>query len=193
MSQERLDHLGSSDAELVRRCLQGDNAGFDELVSNCQRQVYYFCYRMLGNADESADAAQESFIKAYHALSGFRQDAAFLPWVLKIASNTCIDRSRARSRRPKMAVEELADEGHSIPSDDPSPEDLILKNESDRIVREAVLRLPEKYRAALALFYFGGLSVKDISVALGRLESTVKSDLRVAREMLRRKLEGIVV
>ena len=184
--------MGSSDAELVRRCLQGDNAGFDELVKNCQRQVYFFCYRMLGNADESADAAQESFIKAYYALKGFRQDSAFLPWVLKIASNTCIDRSRARSRQPKVAVEELADGGHAIPSRDPSPENLVMRSESDRIVREAVLRLPEKNRAALAMFYFGGLSIKDISAALGRSESTVKSDLRIARKMLRRKLEGIV-
>ena len=60
--------MGVSDAELVRQCLQGDNAGFDALVKTYQKQVYYFCYRMLGNAEESADAAQESFVKAYNAL-----------------------------------------------------------------------------------------------------------------------------
>jgi len=147
---------------------------------------------MLGDADESADAAQESFIKAYHALASFRQDSAFLPWVLKIASNTCIDRSRARSRKPKAALEELVDGGQAIPSEKPSPEDQTLSAETDRLVREAVLRLPDKYRSALTMFYFGGLPVKAISAALGRPESTIKSDLRVAREILRRKLEGVV-
>ncbi len=74
----------SSDAELVQRCLCGDNAGFDDLVKAYQKQVYYFCYRMLGHSDEAADAAQESFLKAYHALDRFKQDASFLTWVLKI-------------------------------------------------------------------------------------------------------------
>ena len=70
--------MGPSDAELVQRCLAGDNAGFDLLVRKYQRQVYSLCYRMLGDADEAADAAQESFIKAYHALESFRQDGFVL-------------------------------------------------------------------------------------------------------------------
>ena len=185
--------MGSSDTELVRRCLQGDNTGFDELVKNCQRQVYCFCYRMLGSAEESADAAQESFVNAYYALASFRQGAAFLPWILKIASNACIDRFRKRARQRSVALEELADERHIVPSGDPSPEDLVLKSESDQAIREAVLRLPDKNRVALVMFYFNSLSVKEISAALGRPENTVKSDLRIAREMLRRKLEGSVV
>lgn len=147
---------------------------------------------MLGDADESADAAQESFIKAYHALTRFRQDSAFLPWVLKIASNACIDRFRTRARQRSVALEQLADERHIPPSDDPSPEDLVIRSESDGIIREAVLRLPEKHRAALVMFHFNGLSINEISAALGRPENTVKSDLRIAREMLRRKLEGVV-
>jgi len=184
--------LGSSDAELVQRCLQGENSGFDELVKNYQQQVYRFCYHMLGSADESADAAQESFVNAYYALASFRQGAAFKPWILKIASNACIDRFRKRARQRSVALEELADERHILPSGDSSPEDLVLRSESDRAIREAVLRLPEKNRAALVMFYFNSLSLKEISAALGRPINTVKSDLRIAREMLRRKLEGVV-
>jgi len=110
--------VGTSDAELIRQCLQGDNTAFDALVRAYQRQVYCFCYRMLGSAEESADAAQVSFLKAYNALESFKQDASFLSWILRIASNTCIDRSRARARRPSMALEELADEGGLIASTD---------------------------------------------------------------------------
>lgn len=184
--------MGSSDAELVRRCLQGDNSGFDELVTNYQRQVYCFCYRMLGDADEAGDAAQESFLKAYHALASFRQDASFLTWLFKIAGNTCIDRSRARKRQPSMAIEELADERYGLASDDPTPEDLAVRGESDRMVYDAILRLPEKQRAAVVMFYFSSLTISEISAALGRPVNTIKSDLHIGRETLRRKLEGVV-
>ena len=60
------------------------------------------------------------------------------------------------------------------------------------MIREAILRMPEESRAALVMFYFNDLSVADISTALGRPPNTIKSDMRKAREMLRRKLEGVV-
>jgi RNA polymerase sigma-70 factor (ECF subfamily) len=172
--------------------LEGDNASFDALVRSYQKQVYCFCYRMLGSPEESADAAQESFIKAYYALASFRQDARFATWLLKIASNACIDRSRARARSTSLALEELADEAAALRSDEPTPEESVLRSESDRMVREAILCLPAKRRAALVMFHFSGLGIKEISEALGRPQNTIKSDLRVAREMLRRKLEGVV-
>lgn len=184
--------MEASDAELVRRCLRGDNAGFDALVKHYQRQVYCFCYRMLGNAEESADAAQESFVKAYHALENFREDASFLTWLFKIASNTCIDRSRSRARRPSVAIEEIGEDSRELVSDALSTEESVMRDESDRMVREAISRLPDRYRASLVLFHLSGMSIRDISQALGRPENTVKSDLRTAREMLRRKLEGVV-
>ena len=185
--------MGASDAELVRQCLQGDNAGFDALVKTYQRQVYYFCYRMLGNAEESSDAAQETFLKAYRALESFREEAQFLSWLLKIASNTCIDRSRSRARKPSVALEDLGEERMEFTSEAPTPEESSLRGESDRLVREAVTKLPEKYREALVLFHFNGMSIKQISQALGRPENTIKSDLHIGREALRRKLEGVVV
>lgn len=185
--------MGVSDADLVRQCLQGDNAGFDALVKTYQKQVYYFCYRMLGSAEESADAAQESFVKAYNALESFREEAQFLSWLLKIASNTCIDKSRSRARRPSVALEDMGEERLEFTSDAPTPEESTLQGESDRLVREAVLKLPEKYRESLILFHFNDMSIKQVSQALGRPENTVKSDLHIGRDMLRRKLEGVVV
>ena len=184
--------MGVSDAELVRQCLQGDNAGFDALVKTYQKQVYYFCYRMLGSAEEAEDAAQQSFVKAYHALESFREEAQFLSWLLKIASNTCIDKTRSRKRRPSVALEDMGEERLEFTSDAPTPEESTLQGESDRLVREAVVKLPEKYREALVLFHFNEMSIRQISQLLGRPENTVKSDLHIGREMLRRKLEGIV-
>jgi RNA polymerase sigma-70 factor (ECF subfamily) len=185
--------LGPSDADLVQRCLQGDNAGFDQLVKKYQRQVYGLCYRMLGDADEAADAAQESFVKAYNALPSFRQDAQFLTWVFRIANNACIDASRRRSTRKADSLDEMMEVAPEIPSDGPSPEESAIKKHEAERVREAILRVPERYRAALVMFYMNGLTIREISKALGRPEGTVKSDLHNAREILRRKLEGVVV
>lgn len=185
--------MGASDAELVRRCLQGDNAGFDALVQAYQKQVYYFCYRMLGSAEESADAAQETFLKAYNALESFREEAQFSSWLLRIANNTCIDKARSKARRPSVALEDMGEQRIELTSEAPTPEELTLRGETERLVRDAMQRLPEKNKAALVLFHFNGMSIKQISQALGRPENTIKSDLHIGRELLRRKLEGVVV
>ncbi len=184
--------MRASDAELVRQCLQGDNAAFDALVQAYQKQVYYFCYRMLGSAEESADPAQETFLKAYRALESFREEAQFGSWLLKIANNTCIDKSRSKARRLSVALEDMGEERPEFTSRAPTPEESALRDVTDRLVRDAVRRLPERYRATLVLFHFGGMSIKQISQALGRPENTVKSDLHISREQLRRKLAGVV-
>lgn len=185
--------MGPSDAELVQRCLAGDNAGFDLLVRKYQRQVYSLCYRMLGDADEAADAAQESFIKAYHALESFRRDAQFLTWMIRIARNACLDSVRRRAVRQADSIDDSESVASDLPSDVPSPEQAVLRSETSRMLNQAVLGLPETYRAALVMFHFNGLSIKEIGEATGRPLGTVKSDLHYAREILRRKLEGVVV
>ena len=185
--------MDASDADLIQQCLHGDNAGFDLLVGRHQKQVYRFCFGMLGNAEDASDAAQESFIKAYHALGDFRKDASFVSWMLRIANNACVDLWRRRTRRQAASVDDEESGLADIPSSDPDPETALLGGESRRLVRDAIGRLPEKHRGALVMFYVNGMSIKDMSRALGRPEGTVKSDLHAAREMLRRKLEGVVV
>ena len=98
-----------------------------------------------------------------------------------------------RARRPSVALEDVGEERLEFTSDAPTPEESTLQGESDRLVREAVLKLPEKNREALILFHFNEMSIKQISQTLGRPENTIKSDLHIGRDMLRRKLEGVVV
>lgn len=181
------------DGDLMGRCLQGDNRAFDCLVHRYQRQVLNFCYRMLGNVDDAADAAQDAFVKAYYSLGSFRRDAEFLTWLLKIASNSCIDRSRRRTRRKETSLDNEEGEGSSLPAPDPSPEETVLQQDHDARVREAIMALPEKNRVAIVLFYLNNMSIKEICAITGRPEGTVKSDLHYGREKLRRELEGVVV
>ena len=182
-----------SDADLIQQCLQGDNAGFDLLVRKYQRQVCTFCRGMLGNAEDSSDAAQETFVKAYYALDTFRRDAQFLTWLLRIANNACVDLWRRKSRHQSLSLSDESAELTRIPSDEPAPEHVVLRDERARLVNDAIERLPEKYRGAVVMFHFNAMSIKEISETLRRPEGTVKSDLHTAREMLRRKLEGVVV
>lgn len=182
--------LDLPDKELIEQCLSGDNKAFDCLVHRYQRQIYVYCCRMLGNTDEALDAAQDCFIKAYYALQSFRSDSPLLPWLFRIAHNTCVDIARSKSRRSSTSLDEIEEERGSLPAPEPGPEHLAIQSESARSLREAVLRLPERYRAAITLFHFNGLSIREISKALDRPEGTIKSDLHHAREMLRNNMEG---
>ena len=177
-----------SDADLVRQCLEGDNSGFDLIVKRYQKQVLGLCYRILGDADQAADAAQESFVKAYRTLNRFRQDASFLSWLYRIASNTCIDLTRSRKRRQADPLGQAVAGARNSP-----PEEAVVKAQTSRLVHRAVLSLPMRYRLPLVMFYFGEMKIREISASLGRPEGTVKSDLHIARRMLRRKLKGVVV
>jgi len=185
--------LATSDPDLVRRCLQGDNSGFDALVHNYQQRVYAFCYRSLGDADKAADATQEAFVKAYKALEGFRQGASFLTWLFRIASNTCVDMTRRAARRRADSLDDLVAASNEPASAEPTPEHAALRADTDRIVRQAIAGVPVNHRLPLVMYYFSDMSTKEIAAALTRPEATVRSNLRCGREALRRKLEGVVI
>jgi len=182
--------LQTSDSELVQKCLHGDNSAFDALVRRYQKQVFGLCCRMLGDDAEAADAAQESFIKAYNAMSSINKDRSFLSWMFRIANNCCIDFLRKRSRRKVVSFEDI--EGN-ISDSGSTPERISMKKETARILQAALMHLPEKFRAPLVMFHFSEMKIKEISEILRKPEGTIKSDLHQAREMLRRRLEGVVI
>jgi RNA polymerase sigma-70 factor (ECF subfamily) len=184
--------LEASDADLIRQCLADDNNGFDLLVKRYQKRIIGFCYKMLGNADQASDAAQDTFVKAYYALDRFKLDAAFLPWILRIASNTCTDMLRSRARQADSLDEIPADIGPIAPEED-TPEQKMLVSENERLTREALMSLPERNRTVLVMFYFNRLSIKEISKILDKPVGSIKYDLHTAREALRRRLKGMMV
>lgn len=165
---------------------------FDLLVRRYRKAVYGLCYRILGDSDDALDAAQDSFVKAYHSLESFRQDFRFSAWLFGIASNTCIDRIRKCTRQREDSLDRMIENSGEQPSQSATPEQALLRSETESRVQEAVLSLREMQRAALVMFHFNGMSIKEISQALGRPEGTVKYDLHEAREVLRRKLKGLI-
>ena len=100
--------------ELIRQAGQGDESAFEALVKAYEKPVYNLCLRMCGDRDEAFDLSQDTFIKAWHAIALFQGDSKFQTWLLRIASNTCIDHLRRKKRRKTVSLTELDDENQPL-------------------------------------------------------------------------------
>src|SRR4051812_46470810 len=109
--------MEQTDAVLVQRTLRGETVAYNSLVQKYQRQVYNLSYRMLNSAEDAGDMVQETFIRAFGALASFRQDASFLTWLYKIASNLCIDHLRSRKSKGALSLDVELEEGREPAAD----------------------------------------------------------------------------
>lgn len=158
---------------------RGDRAAFARLVQAYQGPVYNLCYRMLGNAVEAEDAAQETFLRVYTKLSTYQQDRKLSSWILSIASHHCIDRLRRRHGDMLSLDEEPV--ALSLPARQAGPEESALRTEARDEVQRAVDRLDPAYRVPLILRYWHDLSYSEIADVMGLTVQAVKSRLHRAR------------
>ncbi len=138
------------------------------------RTVWNLCLSFLKNPADTEDAVQECFLRLARSGERFESPEHVKAWLIHTAKNLCRDELR-RSRRRDLPLEEARNAAARAPEIDET--------------LAAVRTLPEKYRAAIYLFYYEGLSVEQISRLLGRKESTVRSDLRRGRARLKALLE----
>ncbi len=182
--------MEQTDASLVQRTLESDTQAYDELVRRYQRQVYNLAYRMLGNPEDAGDLVQETFLRAYGALGSFRQDASFLTWLYKIASNLCIDHMRSRKSKGALSLDLELEEGREPVADRSfSPEDTVIRGAVSDVVQKCVMNLPTKYRVVVVMRHLQGMSIEEIAEQLSLPSGTVKTHLFRAREMLRERLK----
>jgi RNA polymerase sigma-70 factor (ECF subfamily) len=185
--------MEQTDAVLVQRTLRGETAAYNSLVQKYQRQVYNLSYRMLNSAEDAGDMVQETFIRAFGALASFRQDASFLTWLYKIASNLCIDLLRSRKSKGALSLDVELEEGREPAADRScSPEDAAVRGAVSEIVQKAVMNLPERYRIVVVMRHLQGMSVEEIANQLELPSGTVKTHLFRAREMLRERLRTVL-
>jgi RNA polymerase sigma-70 factor (ECF subfamily) len=169
----------------VRRARDGDLAAFNELVLEHQVLVLNLCLRMLGSRPAAEDAAQEAFIAAWRNIRGLRGDA-FRSWLLRIASNACLDELRRRRRRPTTSLETALDEGVPEPEDlAPAPENAVLSGELRGRIEVALLGLPEDQRLAIVLCDIDDLDYTEIASVMQTSLGTVKSRIARGRARLR--------
>jgi RNA polymerase sigma-70 factor, ECF subfamily len=182
-----------TEADLARSAASGDRAAFGRLVDLTKRPVYGLCLRLLGDAEEARDAAQESFVRAWGAVATFDSAQPFTPWLLRIARNHCIDLIRRRlpaGRRVELDAAgdgeqrtELAD-GDAIRADDQ-----LERVQLSRTLEAAVQRLPDRYREVVHLFHVEQMSYKDIAASMEVPIGTVMTWLYRARAQLRQELQ----
>ena len=172
------------DGPLVERALGGDERALDALVSRHHAAVYQATYRVLGDPDRAADAAQDTFVKALGALAGFRGDASFRTWLLRIATNTARSAGRKATRRREVAL----DPASGWQADAPGPErQAVLKTEAAR-VEAAIAELPEKQRLAVTFRLQQALSYREIADIIGSTEGTVRVNYHLGIRRVRERL-----
>lgn len=169
------------EAECLIRAQQGDNEAFSYLVETYQRPVYNLCYRMLGNAGDAEDAAQETFIRAYKAIARYDPSRKFSSWLLTIASNYCIDQHR-RKKLSTFSYDSLP--VPDLPDKKPGMEASLALNEKQEQVMEMLEVLSAKDRSAIILRYWYDYSYEEIAQSLSLSVSAVKSRLHRARREL---------
>jgi RNA polymerase sigma-70 factor (ECF subfamily) len=185
------------DAELVHAAKTGDLTAFEELVSRHERQIYSLAFRILQNTHDAEDVTQQAFTSAIEHLAGFRGEASFATWLNRIATFAALKVIRKRKGLNTVSLEEATEpreDYDTIPHPEyiadwkQSPEQLVERNETRRLLDEALTRLDEKHRLVFVLRDVEGLSVKEAAAALGLTEANVKMRLLRARLQLREHL-----
>lgn len=167
-------------ATLVERCRGGDDLAWEALVRRYQSRVFAVAWHYMRNAEEARDMAQEVFVRVYRRLDSFQGGATFLPWLLRLARNACIDRLRMlRSRTP--ASETPLEDAPDVASDAPTPEDASAAEGSKRLLHRAMSRMSDKNREIILLKEIQGLKLEEISTMLSVPLGTVKTRSHRAR------------
>lgn len=177
--------MTSEEASWITRAKAGDQAAFAAIFTRYERRIYNFIYRMMGNVEDANDLTQETFLKAYRALDKTDQELNINAWLHRIAANACLDVLRRRRRFRWFYWEEAR---HDEPSQrvEDNPERSVVGDESQELVRRVLARLTPRYRQALILREYEGLSVNEIAEVMNASRSAVKSMLFRAREEFRR-------
>ena len=173
--------MSNNEAEWLQAAQNGSEEGFTYLIEKYQTPVYNLCYRMLGNAGDAEDAAQETFWRAYQAIKRYDPTRSFITWLLSIAAHYCIDQQRRR-RLPTLDLDVLPEE--DVPDHDPNPEHEVGRIEETEAMQRLLSNLNSQDRAAIVLRYWYDFSEEEISQSLSISVSAVKSRLFRARRLL---------
>ena len=173
-------------AEFVTRLRAGDRRAFEDLVRTQQHRVYGLALRMLGNATEAQDVAQEVFIRAHRGLAEFRGDAQISTWLYTIASRLCLNRLAGSERRLARHGEEVLGR---LPDVRPGPDEALERGELEEALHRAIAELDEERRVVVVLRDVEGLAYEEIAEILALPIGTVRSRLHRARLDLKEKLE----
>ena len=197
MQSDNPNPVEISDADLVRRAQAGELDAFETLTQRHERRVYSLALRILHQEQDAEDVTQQAFLSAMESLDGFRGDASFSTWLLRIAGHAALKVIRKRKGLDTVSLDAAGTSGEAeegIPHPEyiadwkQSPEVLVEQNETRHLLDEALAKLDEKHRLVFLLRDVEGLSVRETAEALELSEPNVKVRLLRARLQLRELL-----
>ncbi|PYV83752.1 MAG: RNA polymerase subunit sigma-24 [Acidobacteria bacterium] len=187
-------------ALLVRRCVAGDAAAWEEIVQKYHRRIYNICYRFAGSANDAEDLTQEVFIKMYRTLNTYDVErGAFMTWVTTMTRNLLVDHFRkTKNERITDSLEATPSEhedamplSERIPDQGPTPDAGVQSREISEAVHQALQKLSPELREAVILRDLQDMDYREIATVLRVPEGTVKSRINRGRAELARLLQRI--
>lgn len=188
-SLAKADYANLDEAGLCALASGGDGGAFQTIIQRCNERLFRIARSVLADDAEAEDVLQETYLRAFTALPGYRGEAALATWLSAITLNEA--RGRLRRRRRGLEVAALDDNGLRLvrSAPEPDPEAEAARNESRRLIERAVDTLPTEFRLVFILRDVQGCSVAETSECLGIKAATVRTRLFRARATLRKTLD----
>lgn len=188
------ERTNDPDLEFVRHSQRGDETAFGELVRRHQQPVFRFCVRILKNAEDAEDIAQETFVQAYRNIKKFRPKAKFSTWLFTIARNLSLNliRDEKRGRRIMVSVDDDNAGVNLVDDAARRPDRLATGGETSELVRTAIDKLLPDHKTIIVLRDLEGFSYDEIAEVMNCRAGTVKSRLSRARQHLKEILVRVM-
>ncbi len=183
----------ADDSILISRAQRGDRNAFNDLIVKHEKRAYQYAYRLTSNPDEASDIVADAFVRVHNALQNFRGQSAFTTWLYRILTNCYLDLRKKDKSRFTVSLDQNIQGSENemerqIEDTASGPDIQVESGERERLVGEALKRLPEYQRAMLMMYHVEGLAYEEIAQALDLPIGTVKSRLNRARLALRELL-----
>jgi RNA polymerase sigma-70 factor (ECF subfamily) len=187
------------DAALIREAQRGNRAAFEELVRQYDRAVLRLALHLTGSESDAQDIYQETFLKAYRNLGGFRFECSFYTWIYRIVTNLCLDQLRKRQVRKEDAPVMVDREGEEFDllaqvADERSganPERDLMRRELAHRIQRSLEKLTPRERMVFELKHYHGLKLRTVGEILNTTEETAKNTLFRATQKLRAALADL--
>ena len=174
--------------ELIERCRSGEPEAFEELIRRTHREVYSLALRLVGNPDDSAEVAQETYMKLLRVIRQFRGDSKFSTWLYKVTSSVAISSLRKRAKQRLDVPLELEDWDRLGTPALSDPAEMLEQTMLKGRLEAALQALPAGYRTVVVMKDVYGFSLDEIGKQMGISEGAAKVRLFRARQRLKEML-----
>ncbi len=168
-------NLQSSDSEIISDFLKGNSSSFNFIVLKYQKKVYWVVRRMVLDHDDADDITQEVFIKLYRTMSDFRGESSLFTYLYKIAVNYSLNHLK-KNRNKFEKLKNIDEESYNIKDSSKDQDAMMADKEREKLLKDAMLALPDQQRAVFSLRFYDELSYEEISKILGKSVGGMKAN-----------------